>query len=190
MKKILISLLILAIMIPAITACAAIPETVATSNTFSTDLASGWQSASQAAQNSQTTESEQTEENAQQSDAVNSDTLTLTEVSIFTGETESEVYAGEELAKYLQQKNVTVQADGAFPITLSIDSSLEDDAFVITAVTSGENAGMTIVGGNERGVLYGVYKFLEELGGVRYFMPGLETVPDSEITISDGVVLE
>ena len=190
MKKILISLLILAIMIPAFTACAAIPETVATSNNFSTDLASGWQSASQAAQNSQTTESEQTEENAQQSDAVNSDTLTLTEVSIFTGETESEVYAGEELAKYLQQKNVTVQADGAFPITLSIDSSLEDDAFVITAVTSGENAGMTIVGGNERGVLYGVYKFLEELGGVRYFMPGLETVPDSKITISDGVVLE
>ena len=190
MKKILISLLVLAIMIPAFTACAAIPETVATSNTFSTDLASGWQSASQAAQNSQTTESEQTEENAQQSDAVNSDTLTLTEVSIFTGETESEVYAGEELAKYLQQKNVTVQEAGAFPITLSIDSSLEDDAFVITAVTSGENAGMTIVGGNERGVLYGVYKFLEELGGVRYFMPGLETVPDSEIVISDGVVLE
>ena len=106
MKKILISLLILAIMIPAFTACAAIPETVATSNKFSTDLASGWQSASQAAQNSQTTESEQAEENAQQSDAVNSDTLTLTEVSIFTGETESEVYAGEELAKYLQQKNV------------------------------------------------------------------------------------
>ena len=80
--------------------------------------------------------------------------------------------------------------DGAFPIVLSIDETLGDDAFIIEAITSGENAGMTVKGGNGRGVLYAVYKFLEELGGVRYFMPGLETVPDSEIVITDGVVLE
>ena len=103
--------------------------------------------------------------------------------------TESTTYAAEELAKYLKQKNVLVE-DGAFPITLSIDKTLGDDAFKITAALSGDNAGMTIVGGDERGVLYGVYKFLEELGGVRYFMPGLEKVPTSDIELKDGVILE
>ena len=108
---------------------------------------------------------------------------------VTTGTSESELYAAQELAKYLGMKEIEVK-DGAFPITLSIDETLDNDAFVITATLSGDGAGMTIVGGNERGVLYGVYKFLEELGGVRYFMPGLETVPDSEIILKDGVVLE
>ena len=184
MKKILISLLIIAIMIPALAACATTVPT--TGNSLSANAASTLQSASQTAQS----QKEEQVEEAEQENTDPSGSLTLTEVSISTGSTESEVYAGEELAKYLQQKNVTVKEAGAFPISISIDSTLEDDAFVITAVTSGENAGMAIVGGNERGVLYGVYKFLEELGGVRYFMPDLETVPDSEIVISDGVVLE
>ena len=115
--------------------------------------------------------------------------MTLTEVSIATGESASEVYAGEELAKYLQQKKIAVK-EGTFPIAISIDTTLGDDAFLIEAVTTGENIGMTIKGGNGRGVLYGVYKFLEELGGVRYFMPNLEKVPESPIVITEGVVLE
>ena len=106
-----------------------------------------------------------------------------------TGSTESELYAAEELAKYLSMKKIEVK-DGAFPITLSIDETLENDAFVITATLSGDGAGMSIVGGNERGVLYGVYKFLEELGGVRYFTPDLETVPTTDLTLNEGVVLE
>ena len=113
----------------------------------------------------------------------------LKRASITTGTSESEIYAGEELAKYLGMKKIEVK-DGAFPITLSIDESLEDDAFKITAALSGDGAGITIVGGNGRGVLYGVYKFLEELGGVRYFTPDLETVPTTDIVLEDGVLLE
>ncbi len=113
----------------------------------------------------------------------------LKRVSISTGTTESEVYAGEELAKYLGMKKIEVK-DGAFPITLSIDESLGNEAFKITATLSGDNKGMTIVGGSERGVLYGVYKFLEELGGVRYFTPDLETVPTTDIVLTEGVLLE
>ena len=185
MKKILISLLIIAIMIPALAACAKTAVST-TGNALSANAAGNLQSAAQAANPDQEEQAQETEQEVTDP----SGSLILSEVSISTGSTESEVYAGEELAKYLRQKNVTVKEAGAFPISISIDSTLEDDAFVITAVTSGDDAGMTIVGGNERGVLYGVYKFLEELGGVRYFMPGLETVPDSEIVISDGVVLE
>ena len=172
MKKILISLLIVAMLIPAITSCAMISAPSVNNNSPSTELSAASQASAQTTQNTEA-----------------SDTLTLTEVSISTGSSESEVHAGEELAKYLTQKNVVVK-DGAFPIVLSIDETLGNDAFIIEAVTSGENAGMTMKGGNERGVLYAVYKFLEELGGVRYFMPGLETIPDSEIVIRDGVVLE
>jgi hypothetical protein len=91
---------------------------------------------------------------------------------ITLGTTESELYAAEELAKYLGMKKIEVK-EGAFPITLSIDPTLGVDAFQINATLSGDDAGMTIAGGNERGVLYGVYKFLEELCGVRYFTPVL-----------------
>ena len=180
MKKILISLLIVAMLIPAITSCAMISAPSAASNTPSAELLAAPQASAQTGTDTETVS--QTETN-------NAESMVLTEVSISTGSSESEVHAGEELAKYLTQKNVVVK-DGAFPITISVDDSLVDDAFIITATLSGENAGMTMKGGNDRGVLYAVYKFLEELGGVRYFMPGLETVPDSEIVITDGVVLE
>ena len=109
-------------------------------------------------------------------------------VRIYTGASESEIYAGEELAEYLQKKGVYVQENG-FPVTISMDATLGDDAFKITATLDGENAGMAIVGGNGRGVLYGVYKFLEELGGVRYFMPGLEKVPEDAIVLTEGEIL-
>ena len=179
MKKILISLLIVAMLIPAITSCAMIPAPSATNAT-----PTAAQSATQTVTGTETVS--QTKENTETD---NTESMVLTEVSISTGSGESEIFAGEELAKYLTQKNVVVK-DGAFPITLSIDETLGDDAFIIEAITSGENAGITMKGGNGRGVIYAVYKFLEELGGVRYFMPDLEVVPDSEIVISDGVVLE
>ena len=113
----------------------------------------------------------------------------LKRASIFTGSSESEVYAGEELTKYLTQKGVEIKA-GAFPIFISIDSSLGNDAFKITATLSGDSKEMNIIGGNGRGALYGVYKFLEELGGVRFFTPNLETVPAGDIVLKEGVVLE
>ena len=108
---------------------------------------------------------------------------------IVTGNSESDVYAGQELAKYLTQKGVYVQ-EGGFPITLSISETLGEDAFEITATLEGDSAGMTIVGGNERGVLYGVYKFLEEYGDVRYYTPDLEVVPTTDIQLKDGILLE
>ena len=108
---------------------------------------------------------------------------------ITTGTTESAIHAGEELAKYLIQKGVYVQENG-FPFRLSVDTDLGDDAFKITCTLSGDNKGVDIVGGNERGVLYGVYNFLEEFGDVRYFTPELEVVPTTDIALKNGTLME
>ncbi|MBE6699931.1 MAG: DUF4838 domain-containing protein [Ruminococcaceae bacterium] len=107
---------------------------------------------------------------------------------IITGESESEIYAGEELAAYLTKKNVKV-AEGGFPMILFVDPTLGDDAFSIDVTLRGEEASMTIRGGNGRGVLYGVYKFLERYAGVRYFTYELERIPESDITLFDGNML-
>ena len=112
----------------------------------------------------------------------------LVRANIVTGDSEAEIYAGEELAKYLTQKGVAVE-DGGFPILICQDSTLGDDCFLITATLQGENARMNILGGNDRGVIYGVYKFLEEYAGVRYFTPTLEVVPESDIVLRDGNLL-
>ena len=171
MKKILISLLIVAMLIPMVSSCAMNSVISAPDTALLEQLKSP-------------------AENTPTADSTNvNDGMVLTEVSISTGASESEVYAGEELAKYFGKKNVTV-TEGAFPISISIDETLTEDAFIIEAVTTGDSAGMTIRGGNGRGVLYAVYKFFEELGGVRYFTPDLEKIPEGAIIINDGVVLE
>ena len=112
----------------------------------------------------------------------------LKDVSILTGQTESEIYAGEELAEYLRAKNVEVSEDG-FPVILFIDPRLGEDCFEVDVILNGEEASMTIRGGNGRGVLYGVYKFLEQYAGVRYFMPGLEKIPEGDIVLFEGNML-
>ncbi|MBQ7335102.1 MAG: DUF4838 domain-containing protein [Clostridia bacterium] len=107
---------------------------------------------------------------------------------IAIGENESVLYAREELIEYLQAKGVQI-AEGAFPITLSLDESLGSESFVINASLEGNDVGMTIKGGDGRGVLYGVYEFLEEYAGVRYFTATLETISDDDIVLKDGELL-
>ncbi len=112
----------------------------------------------------------------------------LTCAFIVTGESENEVYAGEELAAYLTKKGVEIK-EGGFPIIIFHDVTLAEDSFSVDATLRGDEACMTIRGGNGRGVLYGVYKFLEEYAGVRYFMPDLEKIPEGDITLLDGNLL-
>ena len=112
----------------------------------------------------------------------------LKRANIITGDSESEIYAGEELASYLTQKGVEIDENG-FPIIIFNDATLEEDAFMIDVTLRGEEASMNIRGGGTRGVLYGVYKFLERYAGVRYFMPGLETIPEGDIVLYDGNML-
>ena len=123
-------------------------------------------------------------------------TFALKHVTILSGDapgevTPAEITAASELTEYLQKRGITV-ATGGFPITLSIDTTtLGEDSYRITAITEGENAGMQIVGGNGRGILYGVYGFLEKYAGLRSYTPYLEVYPtEGDIVITDGVLME
>ncbi len=112
----------------------------------------------------------------------------LKRATIITGDSRQEKFAGSELKSYLKKKGVEVTSD-AFPIILYIDPTLENDSFMIDATLRGEEAAMTIRGGGERGVLYGVYRFLEKYAGVRYFTPELEQIPEGDIVLCDGNLL-
>ena len=113
-------------------------------------------------------------------------TKTLTTVNITASGEPTALHAAEELTKYLQKKGVSV-FEGGFPISIAVDSSFEQDGYKIEA-SFGKNEGMTVKGDNT-GVLYGVYNFLEKYAGIRYLTPTLELCPKGEIVIPEGLVL-
>ena len=119
---------------------------------------------------------------------------TLTSVTIFAGNSDTEQLAAEELQKHLVIKGVSI-CEGSFPITLSIDESLGDDAYRIegvanvTAEQNGEEY-LNIVGGNGRGVIYGVVRFLEDYAGTRFFTYELETHTPDPVTLPESILIE
>ena len=54
-------------------------------------------------------------------------------------------------------------------------------------ITSDEN-GVVIAGGNERGLAYGLYGFLENVLGVHLYSPDTTTVDDGDVMIGGGVL--
>ena len=121
-------------------------------------------------------------------------TKKLTSVSITAGDTSTEQLAAAELQKHLAIKGVTV-GEGGFPITLSIDPSLGDDCYRIEGVanTTEEQTNdehLNIIGGNGRGVFYGVVRFLEEFAGTRFFTHELETHTADPVAIPATVLVE
>lgn len=101
-------------------------------------------------------------------------------VAVSAGDSEPEIYARSELLKYFEKVSVQSRDDG-YPITLSIDPSLPEDGYKREI----SSEGMSIVGGNGRGVLYGVYGFLEKYVGIRFLTPDLETCKEGRIELND-----
>ena len=119
---------------------------------------------------------------------------TLTSVSVTAGDTPTEQLAAAELKKHLQMKGVSLE-DGGFPIFLSIDTSLGDDCYRIEGVanTTEEQTNeeyLRIIGGNGRGVFYGVVRFLEDYAGTRFFTYELETHSPDPVTIPETILVE
>ena len=121
-------------------------------------------------------------------------TKELTSVSITFGNTPTEELAAKELQKHLEIKGVAVGADG-FPINLLVDPSLGDDAYRIegAANVSEEQNGdeyLNIIGGNGRGVIYGVIRFLEDYAGTRFFTYELETHTQDPVMLPETISVD
>ena len=99
--------------------------------------------------------------------------------TVETGTSAPEHYAGDELRKYLKDIGIW-EGDGA-RITVSVDKSLSRDGYEIKA----DDGVISIRGGNGRGVIYGVYGFLERYCGVRFFMPGIESLGEGDISVTE-----
>ena len=121
-------------------------------------------------------------------------TKTLTAVSITSGDTPTEQLAAAELQKHLEIKGVAIEPSG-LPITLSVDQTLGDDCYRIegSVNVSEEQTGdeyLNIIGGNGRGVFYGVVRFLEEYAGTRFFTYELETHTADPVALPETILIE
>ncbi len=106
---------------------------------------------------------------------------TYVRMRIETNGSDPEKYAASELKKYLNE--IGIFDGNGLLFKLSIEFSLPTDGY---SVEIGEDDTVRIRGGNGRGVIYGVYAFLERCAGVRYFMPGLETLGEGDIVLAEN----
>ena len=108
----------------------------------------------------------------------------LSNVAIVAGDSSTEAYAAAELTKYLEMCGVSIVEDG-YPIKINIDPDMGEDSYRIKIFRKAKD-GTTIEGGN-RGVIYGAYRLLEELG-FRFFTPELEVIPEGRLSLHTGVI--
>lgn len=99
---------------------------------------------------------------------------------VISGDSEPEKYAASALAEYLSAAGIK-DGDGA-TFELLIDGSVSKDSYRIEIKTERK---INIIGGNGRGVIYGVFGFLEHYAGMRFFMPGLERFGEGDIVVDE-----
>lgn len=109
----------------------------------------------------------------------------ITAVRMAAGDSAPEQYAAAELAKYLEAiTGITPDGkDESYAIHLTINPAIGPDGLRISIC---DTTGLHIQGGNGRGVIYGVYEFLERYAGCRFFMPDLETLGDGDVVVDEG----
>ena len=107
----------------------------------------------------------------------------ITNVNITCGDSVIENYAAAELAWYLGKKNISITPDG-YGIAFLLDDSLPAGGYQITA----DENGLTVAGGNERGLAYGLYAFLEKFLGVYIYSSNTIVVNDSDLVVGTGVL--
>ena len=115
-------------------------------------------------------------------------------VSIVTNDDAVEFTAAFELLKHLEIKGVMWHQKG-LPIELSIDPSLGADSYRIEGAVNvkgeqNKEEYLNIIGGNGRGVIYGVVRFLEDFAGVRFFTPELETHSSDPVMLPETILIE
>ncbi len=107
----------------------------------------------------------------------------ITKFYVTCGDSTVENFAASELKWYLKQKNVSL-AEGGYHISIVIDETVVKDGYKIVA---DENS-LILAGGNERGLVCGIYDFLEKYVGVRFYATNTVIVNDEDIMIGGGVL--
>ena len=109
--------------------------------------------------------------------------IPISAVQLSAGNSTIESYAIAELKWYFNAKSIPVTEEG-YPISLSIDPSIVADGYKIVATEEG----LTIKGGNERGLAYALYSFLENAVGVHFYAADTIVVDDKSMVITTGVL--
>lgn len=121
----------------------------------------------------------------------------IAEFAIYYGKNEPEatVFAAEELSRYIKA------ASGAELAVKEIDSAPKENAVLLGEklcpglydgkgeedwVRECKNGLLSISGGYPRGVIYGVYAFLEDIIGWRFLTPDTEVLMGGDVEITDG----
>ena len=107
----------------------------------------------------------------------------ITSFKVTCGESAVENFAATELKWYLKEKDLLLSDDG-YHISIVIDTDVVKDGYRIVA---NENS-LTLAGGNERGLICGVYDFLEKYIGVRFYAANTVIVNDEDVMIGGGVL--
>lgn len=116
-------------------------------------------------------------------DAVAGEAVTLVESGVTRCRVEipdkpsaTEKFLAAEIVKYVEMSTgAKIGRTGSYPIVLKTDRSLKPESFVIDTAADG----MTISGGDDRGLLYGVYELLKRRFGMRWLLP----CPDGEYCV-------
>ncbi|MBQ7335216.1 MAG: DUF4838 domain-containing protein [Clostridia bacterium] len=105
--------------------------------------------------------------------------VSASEYTVKCGSSEAELHAGEVMRTWIEKICGEKMMGGRGVIDLRIDPALPDTEGY--RIRNAEGA-LEIIGGNARGILYGVYGFLEKYLGVRSFAPDVERYnSDAEI---------
>lgn len=107
----------------------------------------------------------------------------ITSVNIICGKSTIENYVAAELRWYFAQKNVPISPDG-YKVEIKTDASVLQNGYRITA----DENGIVLAGGNERGLAYGLYAFLEKFVGVYFYSADTTVIDDNDVIIGTGVL--
>lgn len=101
------------------------------------------------------------------------------------GDGECVRYAADKLQEYLYRTmHVSLRTDAAkggrsFSLDLSDDVCISDDGFIFSFFEEG----IAITASTPRGIMYGVYSFIEEYLGVRFLTAKAEYVPARDVVV-------
>ena len=120
----------------------------------------------------------------------------LLPICVAAGACDGQKNAAKDLAHYLKRisgaRFVVKEGLEEESIRLLIDEKLEEEAFTVHS----DDKGMEIAGGSLRGLFYGVYGFLEDALGVRFYthdmtkLPKITTLTVENVDISEKPALE